>query len=537
MGVVGVSCGTDNPPAAPPKFCDASSKTLDEPQFIPPGEEVSATISVDIRLECVSGGTPVAVTNDTIIWVVTAGGGAPTVDDTTLTDKDGVATTQWTMGPGVGFQSITARSTGTESHTFTTVAFGHIAISAGDHQTAAPGQPLPDSLEVLYTDGTGAPVAGQAIEWSTGIISGSMAPQSSLTGANGKARSQWTLGSGTPTESATAAVNLGFGGGPSVNFAATAAGAPPVTCASPGGKTEVSVGVSTTWTKADNPHLMSSKVSVLGGAVLTIEPGALVCAGPHVLLEVDADNSGAKVMAVGTAAEPIRFEAADPAINWTGMSITGPTQLTWTRIDRADRAVFAGMDAVIDHTLVTRYGDIGIWLAGFNRTTGLVTGSITNSIVEHYAGPTNTQNIGIYLSDTDAGFVIHHVSVQAAGAIGILIRGSVSLSDCDVSFGSGVGISLQSATPLTVSNCNFVNNVGNGVESNGSVANAQGNWWGDAAGPTGPNGDGIGPSVDASNFLAAPAALGAFPAPPVRARVLGAARSRAATAESRFRRR
>jgi hypothetical protein len=65
-------------------------------------------------------------------------------------------------------------------------------------------------------------------------------------------------------------------------------------------------------------------------------------------------------------------------------------------------------------------------------------------------------------------------------------------------------------TNVTIGGCSFVYNAGQGVQ-NGSTGNAtvnsQGNWWGDPAGPAGPNGDGASALVDASNPLAAPVVL------------------------------
>ena len=59
-----------------------------------------------------------------------------------------------------------------------------------------------------------------------------------------------------------------------------------------------------------------------------------------------------------------------------------------------------------------------------------------------------------------------------------------------------------------VHNCNLVNNAGLGIStiSTDSI-NVENNWWGDSAGPNGPNGDGVGSTLDYTPWRTTPYVL------------------------------
>jgi hypothetical protein len=59
-----------------------------------------------------------------------------------------------------------------------------------------------------------------------------------------------------------------------------------------------------------------------------------------------------------------------------------------------------------------------------------------------------------------------------------------------------------------VHDCNLVNNGGVGISVlSPNTANAEDNWWGDAAGPTGTNGDGVSAGVDYTPWRTTPVVL------------------------------
>ncbi|HMC57188.1 MAG TPA: Ig-like domain-containing protein, partial [Gemmatimonadaceae bacterium] len=73
-----------------------------------------------------------------------------------------------------------------------------------------------------------------------------------------------------------------------------------------------------TWTAATNPHFIGYNVSFAAGANLTIEPGVLVCAQSGASIQL---HNGARLTALGTVANPIRFTTDDPSTVWTGIQL------------------------------------------------------------------------------------------------------------------------------------------------------------------------------------------------------------------------
>jgi plastocyanin len=99
-----------------------------------------------------------------------------------------------------------------------TTTIAKTSTNSGDGQSATVGLALDAPLQVLVND-QGSPSAGTTVTWST--TSGSLAPASSATDANGVASSAWTLGTVSGTQTATATLS-GASGSP-VTFTATAA--------------------------------------------------------------------------------------------------------------------------------------------------------------------------------------------------------------------------------------------------------------------------------------------------------------------------
>ncbi|NIM48026.1 MAG: hypothetical protein GTN78_00480 [Gemmatimonadales bacterium] len=67
-------------------------------------------------------------------------------------------------------------------------------IFDGNNQTAPPGEPLANPLEVLVKDAVGDPVQGATIHFAVGTGGGSVSPASDVTGPDGIARTTATLG-------------------------------------------------------------------------------------------------------------------------------------------------------------------------------------------------------------------------------------------------------------------------------------------------------------------------------------------------------
>ena len=97
-----------------------------------------------------------------------------------------------------------------------------LEVVSGDRQpTPEAGMPLPSPLTVKVLDAQGQNVAGVAITWAA--ASGSLSSTSTTTDANGMSSVQWTLGTQSGSQTATATVS----GLKAVTFTAIAVAGPP----------------------------------------------------------------------------------------------------------------------------------------------------------------------------------------------------------------------------------------------------------------------------------------------------------------------
>lgn len=159
-----------------------------------------------------AAGNPVA--GHPVTFVVVSGGGTMAVGSH-LTDDDGEAADNWTLGTSsVEPQVVEARAVDKETgdvlvfEVFTATARpgppDHLVHDGGDNQRGVVGQALPESLTVLVADEYGNPVPDVGVLWSlTG--EGSITP-SSESDVDGIAAAEWVLGSGAGQQEATAAL-------------------------------------------------------------------------------------------------------------------------------------------------------------------------------------------------------------------------------------------------------------------------------------------------------------------------------------------
>lgn len=209
------------------------------------------------------------------------------------------------------------------------------------------------------------------------------------------------------------------------------------------------------------------------------------------------------MLARGTAAAPILFTGPVEVFGWYGIVLDDApspgSYLTNVRIENVqtalavwtsanhpvviDSAVFRNngaaawlyaADSRISHTRVdtTVYGDPAVRVAGQNRT-------IESLLIRGTLGK---------------GLAVDSRTVQVLS--------------CEIRDSGGDGIQLSDDSTV-VHNCNLVNNggVGISVADASYTANVENNWWGDAAGPTGPNGDGVGASLDYTTWRTSPYTL------------------------------
>ena len=135
--------------------------------------------------------------------------------DTSLTDSDGHASTQWVLGRAPGAYAAEARIV-PDSGAAPAVVPLQAAATAGAPDTVRavapliqPGrrrEPLDEPLVVAVVDRFGNPVAGVRVKWNADHGNGDLAPEESVTAADGTTSVIWTLGNEIGVQRATAEV-------------------------------------------------------------------------------------------------------------------------------------------------------------------------------------------------------------------------------------------------------------------------------------------------------------------------------------------
>lgn len=145
------------------------------------------------------------------------------------TNSDGVASTIWTVGTGVGtnLDTVFATVSGvTTPAVFTASVTAAEAASlesvSGNDQSGIPGQPLAQPLVVVAKDRYGNPRSQVDIAWSVISGGGSISPTISTSGTDGQAAAMWTPGN-TGVNSVAASAT-GLAGSPVAFSAATSIG-------------------------------------------------------------------------------------------------------------------------------------------------------------------------------------------------------------------------------------------------------------------------------------------------------------------------
>ncbi len=165
-----------------------------------------------------------------VTFTVASGGGSVS-NSTVVTDQNGQASVQWTLGSGVGAQAVTATSPGLPAVTFSATSGAStstsVSIVSGNNQVASPGVTLPQPLRVRVVDGFGNGVPNVSVAFTATAGSGSLSPSVATTDANGFAQATWTLGpaGGLKVASATTpAGSVQFSAGSTVTYANVSAG-------------------------------------------------------------------------------------------------------------------------------------------------------------------------------------------------------------------------------------------------------------------------------------------------------------------------
>jgi hypothetical protein len=288
------------------------------------------------------------------------------------------------------------------------------------------------------------------------------------------------------------------------------------------------------------PWRVTANVTVDAGAVLRTEPGArlVVVGGSRTSSGTQpgliAFANGGRLEARGTAAQPVVFTVHDTTQTWQGLRFTGTppdtSYLTNARVEHAGGheccyPSHAAVDVrsphavVMDSAVIRRstYGAVSLQAAGSRLSRSLVDTTHTG-----YSGASVLPAVTL-----GADTKLEGTTVRRSVARGVhLAASNVGIMTCEVAASASDGVYLATGTGVTINNCNLVNNAGLGVNNvSGTLIDATNNWWGDAAGPTGPSGDGVSANVTYIPFLTSPVTLpGPFSAPPAPVAPASAAR-------------
>jgi hypothetical protein len=241
------------------------------------------------------------------------------------------------------------------------------------------------------------------------------------------------------------------------------------------------------------PWHVTGNIDVTGWGGLNALPGAVLAFDSAVWITA---TNGGRVVARGSAAAPVLFTRATGAV-WGGIRLQGfpslGSVLSNVRLEHATVGVDGGSghSFVIDSSVIRRTG-IGVWASGsHSRISRTRIDSVTS-------GP------GVLLWGYDN--VIESVLIRGSNGSGLAILPGVQVLSCEIRDSAGNGIDLVMSAE--VHNCNLINNGGVGIYARSPASvNGEDNWWGDAAGPTGPNGDGVYGAVDYTPWRTTPVVL------------------------------
>lgn len=245
------------------------------------------------------------------------------------------------------------------------------------------------------------------------------------------------------------------------------------------------------------PWRVRADIDVLQHGVLRVQPGGIVRFHPGSGVRA-AD--GGRVLARGASGYPALLTAVAPDSGWDGITLEGTqalgSKLTNARIEHVTGtfAVYATDDhpVSIDSTVIRQ-----TWVAAWLVAQG---SSIRRTRVDTTLSAYPAVGLGVSTT-------MESTRVRGSGGDGIVVgHASAQILSCDVSGSAGDGIELVGEAPVT--GCNLAGNGGYGINSTASAtADAEDNWWGDAAGPTGAGGDGVAGLVDYTPWRTTPAVM------------------------------
>lgn len=168
------------------------------------GQEGTVATTLDDRLVVrVVDGSGNGISGVSVSWEVESGDGSVSALDEE-SGSDGRAEAEWTLGPDVGTQTLTVTVDGVAPATFEAQAVAAVPASVEAASDATPegtvGEELDAPVAVRVTDAFGNPTPGIAVSWSVTEGEGTVDPAGATTDADGRATTQWTLGTSAGSE-------------------------------------------------------------------------------------------------------------------------------------------------------------------------------------------------------------------------------------------------------------------------------------------------------------------------------------------------
>ncbi|HEX5872932.1 MAG TPA: right-handed parallel beta-helix repeat-containing protein, partial [Longimicrobium sp.] len=246
------------------------------------------------------------------------------------------------------------------------------------------------------------------------------------------------------------------------------------------------------------PWRVTGNITVTGWGGLNALPDARLVFDSAV--SITAINGG-RVVARGSAAAPAVFTSVAPA-GWGGIVLDGApslaSALTNVRIENAkdSYAVLSHWDhTVIIDSAVFRQNGSAAYLRG------------TNSRLSRSRIDTTLIGSPAVIIEANGG-VVESTLIRGSQGSGLSmgVYWNIEVRSCEIRESGGDGIELLG--PIAVHNCNLVDNAGWGIDNwTAYLVDVEDNWWGDASGPTGPNGDGVSGPLDYTPWRTTPYVL------------------------------
>ncbi|HYH80756.1 MAG TPA: leishmanolysin-related zinc metalloendopeptidase, partial [Longimicrobium sp.] len=172
---------------------------------------VGGTLPTPVRVKLVDR-LGAGVPGKTVTFTVSGGGGTVS-SATAVTEADGTAAVNWTLGATPGAQAVTATFTAATTTVFTATAvntpIGVVSPARGGDQAVMVGSAVPTTPGIIVRNLAGQPVAGVSVTFSVAAGNGTITGATTTTDATGLAAvGSWTLGSAGPNR-LTATVNAG----------------------------------------------------------------------------------------------------------------------------------------------------------------------------------------------------------------------------------------------------------------------------------------------------------------------------------------